>query len=133
MNLYKALGALLLCALVVSCKKNTSSGITCLPVSPLSGAWQWQYSTAGLPPGQDTVFPAKDSAVQLLFSAPSGFTVFVNGNVRFGGTCTLADSLLTATPSAKGSGYAWDVIMNGTIPSEYIVSVSGDTLVMGRH
>ena len=77
-------------------------------------------------------FPAQDSAVQLTFSRPNLFTVTVNGNVRFSGTLTLSDSLLTLTPSAKGAGYVWDVIANGTIPSEYILSLSNDTLALNK-
>ena len=134
MNLYKTLGVFLLFALLVSCKKRASSPLFIdPPVSPLQGVWQWQYSTSGLNPGQDSLFPAKDSAVQLLFSAPNVFTVAVNGNVRFGGTVTLSDSLLTLTPSAKDTGYAWDIIANGTIPSEYVVSFSNDTLALSKH
>lgn len=128
MNLYKALGVLLLSTLVVSCKKKASTPFIDPPVSPLQGVWQWQYSTS---PG-DTLFPAQDSAVQLTFSRLNLFTVTVNGNVRFSGTLTLSDSLLTLTPSAKGAGYAWDVIANGTIPSEYILSLSNDTLALNK-
>lgn len=134
MNLYKVLGVLLLSALVVSCKKKASSPLFIdPPVSPLQGVWQWQYSTSGLNPGQDTLFPATDSAIQLTCSKPNVFTVSVNGNLRFGGTLTLSDSLLTLTPSAKGTGYAWDVVANGTIPSEYVLSLSNDTLALSKH
>lgn len=132
MNMKMGLLALILPALILStsCKKNASTPSG--PEPSITGPWQWQYTTQGLQPGEDTLYPRQDSTVEVTFSIDHSFSLLLNGIQTDSGTWKWQGSnlVLTSAAAINHANYAEANIFTGTNPSEYTVQASqGDLLL----